>query len=52
MDINFALKFKWFELEQGRLHSNPVTDGWAGAVKKMIPTEGQTRQGVELHVRD
>ena len=52
MDINFSMKFKWFELEQGQLHGNPVTDGWGGAVKRMIPTEGQTRQGVELKVRN
>ena len=50
--------------KQGRIHGNPVADGWAGAVmRKRLgiqkcdgPTDGPTyqltRQGVESRVRD
>ena len=54
--------------EQGRIHGNPVADGWAGAVMRKPlaiqkcdgrtdgPTDGRTdgptRQGVESRVRD
>ena len=50
--------------KQGRIHGNPVADGWAGAVmRKPIGiqkcdqptdrrTDGPTRQGVESRVRD
>ena len=49
---------------QGRIHDNPVADGWAGAVmqktfaiqKYYRRTDGRTdrptRQGVESRVRD
>ena len=45
--------------EQGRIHGNPVADGWAGAVMQKLlaiqkyfgrtegRTEGLTRQGVQ-----
>ena len=47
-------------IKQGRIHSNPVADGWAGAVvrkplgiqKCYGGTDRPTRQGVESHVRD
>ena len=51
------------EKEQGRIHSNPVADGWAGAVMQKPlgiqkcdgptdrPTYRPTRQGVESRVR-
>ena len=44
-------------LKQGRIHGNPVADGWAGAVMQKplgiqkcdlptdLPTDGPTRQG-------
>ena len=50
--------------KQGRIHGNPVTDGWAGAVMQkslgikkcdrptVRPTYRPTRQGVESRVRD
>ena len=50
--------------KQGRIHGNPVADGWAGAVlRKSVGiqkcdgrtdrrTDGPTRQGVESRVRD
>ena len=54
--------------EQGRIHGNPVADGWAGAVMQKplgnqkcderidgrmdLPTYRPTRQGVESRVRD
>ena len=54
--------------EQGRIHGNPVVDGWAGAVMRKLlgiqkcdgrtdrrtypPTDRLTRQGVESRVRD
>ena len=49
--------------EQGRIHSNPVADSWAGAViqrtiasLEIFVTDGwtdrPTRQGVESRVRD
>ena len=53
------------KVKQGRIHGNPVTDGWAGAVmrKKIAiqnildgrtdgPKDRPTRQGVESRVRD
>ena len=51
-------------IKQGRIHGNPVADGWAGAVLRKLlgiqkcdgPTDRRTyrptRQGVELRVRD
>ena len=52
--------------KQGRIHGNPVADGWAGAVMQkplgiqkcdgqtdrptILPTYRPTRQGVELRV--
>ena len=51
-------------LEQGRIHGNPVADGWAGAVMQKplgfqkcdgptdLLTYRPTRQGVESRVRD
>ena len=49
--------------KQGRIHGNPVADGWAGAVMRkplaileILRTDGRTyrptRQGVESRVRD
>ena len=50
--------------KQGRIHGNPVADGWAGAVMRKPlaiqkcdrrtdgPTDRPTRQGVESRVRD
>ena len=48
--------------QQGRIHGNPVADGWAGAVMRKPlaiqfgPTDGRTDgptwQGVESRVRD
>ena len=46
--------------KQGRIHGNPVADGWAGAVmqkpfgiqQNLLPTYRPTRQGVESRVRD
>ena len=50
--------------KQGRIHGNPVADGWAGAVLRKplgiqkcdgrtdLPTDRPTRQGVESRVRD
>ena len=48
--------------KQGRIHGNPVADGWAGAVMRKTarnfrnisyrPTGRPTRQGVESRVRD
>ena len=50
--------------KQGRIHGNPVADGWAGAVMRKplgiqkcdgrtdLPTYRPTRQGVESRVRD
>ena len=46
--------------KQGQIHSNPVADGWAGAVMRKplgiqkcdLLSYGPTRQGVELRVRD
>ena len=52
------------EREQGRIHGNPVADGWAGAVMPKplkiqkcdlptdLPTYQPTQQGVESRVRD
>ena len=56
------------QCKQGRIHSNPVADGWAGAVMQKplgikkcdrptdrptnLPTDQPTRQGVESRVRD
>ena len=57
-------KKKWeekkIERKQGRIHGNTVADGLAGAVmRKPLTiqkcygrTDGPTRQGVELRVRD
>ena len=51
-------------MKQGRIHGNPVADGWAGAeMRKSLgiqkcdrptegPTDGPTDQGVESRVRD
>ena len=50
-------------MKQGRIHGNPVADGWAGAVMQKplaileifptdLPTYRPTRQGVESRVRD
>ena len=51
-------------MEQGRIHGNTVTDGWAGAVMRKLlgiqkkigrtdlPTLQPTRQGVESRVHD
>ena len=55
-------------IKQGRIHGNPVADGWAGAVMQKPlgiqkcdgrtdgltyrPTYRLTRQGVESRVRD
>ena len=49
--------------KQGRIHGNPVADGWVGAVMRKplaileifrtdVPTYRPTRQGVESRVRD
>ena len=54
--------------KQGRIHGNPVADGWAGAVMRKPlaiqkcdgrmdgptdrPTDRPTRQGVESRIRD
>ena len=45
-------------IEQGRMHVNPVADGWAGAVMRktfavleIFWTDGPTRQGVESRIR-
>ena len=50
--------------KQGRIHGNPVTDSWAGAVLRKLlkiqkcngrtdlPTYRPTRQGRESRVRD
>ena len=50
--------------EQGRIHGNPVADGWVGAVMRKPqgiqkcdlptyqPTYRPTQQGVESRVRD
>ena len=51
--------------KQGRIHGNPVADGWAGAVMQKLlkiqkcyggtnsrRTDGPTRKGVESRVRD
>ena len=49
--------WKWArEGKQGRIHGNPVADGWAGAAMRK-PLETQkcdqpTWQGVESRVRD
>ena len=60
-------KKKFFEAnsrKQGRIHGNPVEDGWAGAVPQKLlriqKCDGRadrrmdlpTRQGVESRVRD
>ena len=56
--------FLWVSKKQGRIHGNPVADGWAGAVMRKplgiqkcdlptdLPTYRTTRQGVESRVRD
>ena len=57
-------KHCWFNRKQGRIHGNPVADGWAGAVmlkplgiqkgegRMDLPIDRRTRQGVESRVRD
>ena len=50
----------FFKKKQGRIHGNPVADGWAGAVlQKLVgiqkcdgSTDQLTWQGVELSVRN
>ena len=53
----------WSVIKQGRIHGNPVADGWAGAVmQKPLAvleifrmdrrTDRPTRQGLESRVRD
>ena len=27
-----SIRLKWYRKKQGRIHGNPVADGWAGAV--------------------
>ena len=51
-------------IKQGRIHGNPVADGWAGAVMRKPlgiqkcygrtdrPTYRPTRQGAESRARD
>ena len=58
------VKNRDFKHKQGRIHGNPVADGWAGAVTPKpleiqkcdlptdLPTDRPTRQGVESRVRD
>ena len=64
----FLLREKWWTsrvvLKQGRIHGNPVADGWAGAVMRKplanqksdlptdLPTYRPTRQVLESRVRD
>ena len=53
-DINKSWKRRGIE-EQGRIHGNPVADGWAGAVMRKPPyrpADIPTHQGVESRVRD